>query len=198
MTPGNLRSLKILLLAVCAFLWQSCGGDTPAPVTEQKMRDILFDIQVAEAYSANVDTGAERGKKNADTLAYYYALVLKKHGISLAEWETAIEWYMEHPAAFEPVFTQVIDTANTFKKDEMLNVEDADPASAEQATVQEADSVIKGSEFKPLERPLKAKQLDKPAISDDLSKEIDKEERDVIKKNSKEKREALEKVKNEQ
>ena len=198
MTPSNISVLRILSFVVCAFILQACGRDSSAPLSDQQMRDLLFDIQVAEAYSANVDTGADRGKKNRDTLAHYYALVLKKHGITLEEWETAMEWYMEHPADLDPVLAKVIDTANTFKQEETEHVDGAERISDSTQVAPEGKAVIEETQLKPLQRPLNSKKMDKPAINEDISKEISKEERDAIKKNSKEKREALEKVKNEQ
>lgn len=199
MTPSNISVLRVLSFVVCAFILQACGRDSSAPLPEQKMRDLLFDIQVAEAYSANVDTGADRGKKNRDTLAHYYALVLKKHGITLEEWEAAMEWYMRNPADLDPVLTKVIDTANTFKKEQMEAIDGAESATDSlNVLVPGGDTIIRAAELKPLQRPLNSKKMDKPAINEDISKEISKEERDAIKKNSKEKREALEKIKNEQ
>ncbi len=198
MMQNKINLLKPLFLLLFTLTWLACGSKSSAPISAEKMKDVLFDLQVAEAYSANVDTGADKGKKNQDTLSHYYALAFQKHGIGLEDWEAAMDWYLKHPAVFDSIFKQIIDTANTFKIADK-DASESDSLSAQQQQPEE-DKTIEAATTAPSvqgDRPKRPTVFEKAMIKQDLVDPDSKEELDAIKKKSKEKREALEKVKNE-
>lgn len=199
MMQSKMNWKLILMLPVFVFGFLACGSNKTAPIDSEKMKSILFDLQVAEAYSANVDTGAEAGKKNQDTLSYYYALVLQRHGIGLEEWEDAMEWYLKHPATFDSIFTQITDTAGTFKTKEKKDASETDSLASQQQQPEEDTSMDleAGAPSTGSRRPFRPATNNKVSIKEDLVDPERQAEIDAIKQKSKEKREALEKVKNE-
>lgn len=111
-------TISAVLLAL-SFIFAACGNKSDPPIGPDKMRDLLFDLQTAEAYSNGKFEGDSLGQKanikNQDTLAYYYAMVFKRHDISQVDFEQAIDWYFRHPHELTAVYTKVIDTGNYFK-----------------------------------------------------------------------------------
>ena len=114
-------AVMILGIGICCLSFTSCdrGQEPPIPATE--MGNILFDLQVAEDYSIGkfADSIPHGSEKNTDTLAYYYAIVLKHHHLSLDKLQHALEWYYAHPAAMDSVYRKVLEKANKYKGTDM-------------------------------------------------------------------------------
>jgi len=114
-----MKGTLIAFLLTLSFVFAACGDKNEPPIGPDKMRDLLFDLQTAEAYSNGKFEGDSLGQKanikNPDTLAYYYAMVFKRYGISQIDFEQAMDWYFRHPEELTAVYTKVIDTGNYFK-----------------------------------------------------------------------------------
>ncbi len=119
MMSDNMRVNLIAFLLVLSFVFSACSNKSNPPIASDKMRDLLFDLQTAEAYSNGKFEGDSLGQKanikNPDTLAYYYAMVFKRHNISQVDFEQALDWYLRHPDELTAVYNKVIDTASHFK-----------------------------------------------------------------------------------
>lgn len=120
----------IAFLLPLSFVFFACGNKSNPPINSDKMRDLLLDLQTAEAYSNGKfeedSFGQKANIKNPDTLAYYYAMVFRRHNISQVDFEQALDWYLRHPDELTAVYTKVIDTATYFKtkfgkRDKALN-----------------------------------------------------------------------------
>lgn len=195
----------IPFLLALSFVFVSCGNKSTAPLSSDKMRDLLFDLQTAEAYSTGKFEGDSLGQKanvkNPDTLAKYYAMVFKHHDISQADFEQAIDWYLKHPDELTAVYSKVIDTATYFKtkfgkKDLTIpdsvqfktDIEDAEDTLG--AISSKRDKVPDSFKPDPGSRPV-VPERDIP------SKEEEEGAKKEIRKNSKSMKELLEKVKKE-
>lgn len=87
------------------------------------MRDIILDIQLAEAFSigSGDTTGTNRFKKHPDSLFVYYSSVLAHHGVGLEDFTRAMSWFEDHPEKIDSLFLSVIDELN--HKKAQLNIE---------------------------------------------------------------------------
>lgn len=193
----------ITFLLALSFVFVSCGNKNVPPVSSDKMRDLLFDLQTAEAYSTGKFEGDSLGQKanikNPDTLAYYYAMVFKRHDISQADFEQAINWYLRHPDELTAVYSKVIDTATYFKtkfgkKD--LTIPDSVQLKTDIEGAEDTLTDIGNKREKVLDS---LKPGSRPVVPEREipSKEEEEGAKKEIRKNSKSMKELLEKVKKE-
>lgn len=196
----------IAFLLVLSFVFSACSNKSDPPIRSDKMRDLLFDLQAAEAYSNGRFEGDSLGQKanikNPDTLAYYYAMVFKRHGISQVDFEQAIDWYLRHPDELTAVYAKVIDTANYFKtkfgkKDATLpdslqvKTDTTGIDSAMEERMRKRDKVLDSLRPDPLSNRPVVPERELPF------KEEEEGAKKEIRKNNKSMKETLEKVKKE-
>jgi len=204
--PDNMKVNIIAFLLVLSFVFSGCSSKSDPPIGADKMRDLLFDLQAAEAYSNGKFDGDSLGQKanikNPDTLAYYYAMVFKRHGISQVDFEQAIDWYLRHPDELTAVYAKVIDTANHFKtkfgkKDLVLpdslqsKTDTAGIDTAMEARMRKRDKVLDSLRPDPLSSRPVVPERELPF------KEEEEGAKKEIRKNNKSMKETLEKVKKE-
>lgn len=72
----------------------------PSP---KAMEDLLVDLHFADGVLA--ESGMLYG--NEAELKGYYAAVLAKHGMTQAEFDTALVWYTAHSVKFEKIYPKV-------------------------------------------------------------------------------------------
>jgi hypothetical protein len=108
-----MRCIKPLLLVL---LLSSCNGSNDVPegmdiIPARKLELILYDMQLADVYSLSVraDTTKNYGVKNQDSLSRYYNEILAHHGAGYDQFKKTIDWYKEHPAAFDSVYQNVLN-----------------------------------------------------------------------------------------
>lgn len=76
-------------------------GESP-PVPPSKMELIVTDLELSEAYSL------APGRHAPDSFAKVYRVaVLRKHGLSDTAYQEALDWYYQHPALLDSVYTHV-------------------------------------------------------------------------------------------
>ena len=193
---GFKTCVKLVTAACILFSVASCNSGNSAPIKASVMQAILFDFTTVENYaSLKMMPGAQ--EKNRDTLSKYYALVLQKHHISKEDFSMAMDWYLNHPEEAKIVFDKVVDTATFFKK------KYAKSKPMEMDSESSVDNTKKDTTAPSLQNTL---LKDKPGSNNDLNVKnreeplaspVDKNELLDIKKRNKEKRDALNKVKNE-
>lgn len=115
-SPNNI----LLLLVAATLLIASCTGSTKSepPVPADKMKAILLDIHLAEAYSSLIvaDSAQKRQlNKNADSLALYYKSIFRKHGVDKPKFEEAMNWYALHPKELDSVFGGILPILDSLK-----------------------------------------------------------------------------------
>lgn len=74
------------------------------------MGKILFDVQLAEAYSTMVtkDTVHKLAGRNMDSLGMYYKEILAHHKVSEAEFNNSLAYYREHPDELDSIYTKML------------------------------------------------------------------------------------------
>lgn len=99
------RAFMGLLLAVCLVgSLQSCKPSIPSQyLSEGKMEDVLYDIHIAQAMS-----GVNGGGDNADMIAYRET-VFKKHGITSADFDSSMVYYMRHTKLLHDIYVKLGD-----------------------------------------------------------------------------------------
>lgn len=182
----------VIFLIILTFI--SCQNSEKPPIPPDQMKTILFDLQTAEAYSTLVPEDGVKNvsKKNQDSLAYYIALVFKKHNLDQQTFTAALDWYLQRHDYSDKLYTDIIDTANFFKEKFAIpknkEIEDANSTAIE-ANDEETEVEEKSS---PFSRP-----RDRMEQVDGVSSPVEKEEMEAIKQKSKEQKAALEKVRKE-
>lgn len=85
----------------------SCKPSLPSNIiSESKMEDLLYDYHLAQAM-ANADPGKDGGNAFA-----YQAAVLKKHGVSQAEFDSSMVYYMRHTELLKGIYENLADRMN--------------------------------------------------------------------------------------
>ena len=71
-----------------------------------KMEKVISDIQLAEvaATMAGYDTAQKTTMMSNDSLAVFYAEVLKHHEISLLQFRQSLDWYRQHPDQLDTIY----------------------------------------------------------------------------------------------
>lgn len=186
------RWLGVMLsIGVCSLTVVACNSDQEPPIPVTQMSNILFDLQVAEDYSIGkfTDSIPHGSEKNADTLAYYYAMVLKHYNLSPEQLKAAMNWYYAHPMVMDSVYRKVLDKANKYKgTHEKSTAPLADSAGLAQTDTAAADATIVS--------PAAAPKLDRPARTDvEPADRTENEELQEIRQKNKDIKETLDKVK---
>lgn len=100
----NLRKSKFVLFLVFALttLVMGCKPSVPRQfISEGKMEDILYDYHLADAMAH------AQGNDNASNIVAYREAVLKKYGITQAEFDTSMVYYMRHTDVLEAIYKRI-------------------------------------------------------------------------------------------
>lgn len=104
-----MKKLMICLVAVMALLFSvsSCKPSLPGGVLSKgKMTDILYDYHLALAM-AHMDDNGDKGQSLA-----YREVVLRKHDVTSAEFDSSMVYYMRHTELLEDVYKDLTDRYN--------------------------------------------------------------------------------------
>ncbi len=106
-----------ILVALCILMVSCDNKQSKPPVPVEKMRAVTMDLHTAEYYSQYVKTvsGYHALEKNTDSLAIYYVAILKHHKMSLAEYQEAMDWYIQHPKFLDSLYSEMITRASELK-----------------------------------------------------------------------------------
>ena len=111
-------SLYIILLALCLMV--SCRS---SHLSRQQMVDILVDLHHADATLAAA--GYSIGHHEVQSKCYY--LVLEKHGVTQARFDSSLVWYTQHPERFDKIYPKVVAQL----EQDLKTWEEAHPSLAE-------------------------------------------------------------------
>ena len=95
------RKWAILLLAIIALAACRPHGI----LTSRKMRSVLYDLHRAEAI-LQVE-GLNYG--HDEEVAKYYQVVLDKHHVTKAEFDSSLVWYTDHPQLFNKIYPKIME-----------------------------------------------------------------------------------------
>lgn len=97
--------LGLTLLACALILMQACKPSIPSEyLSKGEMEDILYEFHIAEAMSrANYSA-----QSNGDMITYREA-IFKKHGITSAEFDSSMVYYMRHTKLMHDIYVRLGD-----------------------------------------------------------------------------------------
>lgn len=87
------------------MLLMSCKPTVPSKyLSKSEMADILYDIHIAEAM-----TSVNNDAKDTAAMVTYREAVLKKHDVSLADFDSSMVYYMRHTKLMHDVYEELSD-----------------------------------------------------------------------------------------
>ena len=113
-----LQSFGIFCCAALSLTVLSCNEKHPTPpVSIEQMSAITLDLHTAEYFSQYIKTatGTHALDKNMDSLAVYYTGILKHYGMSLEDYQQAMDWYTNHPELLDSLYAHIITKASELK-----------------------------------------------------------------------------------
>ena len=126
----------LVFLFFLGFLWSasSCKRlEEKPPVSIDKMKNILLDLQLSETYSTGLNTDtlnpAHRFTKNYDSLTLFYASILQHYNLSSVAFKDAMKWYEMNPPMMDSLITMTIEQLSEVQA--KLNIKDYDPKNDE-------------------------------------------------------------------
>ncbi|PZF71442.1 DUF4296 domain-containing protein [Taibaiella soli] len=104
---------SFLLIVVFTSLAFSCKKEEPH-LSQETMRSILTDIQLAETYSTMVlkDSTHPVIDKNMDSLALFYKEIFRHYNVTQEEFQSSIKWYQLHPDEIDSVYARMLGDFN--------------------------------------------------------------------------------------
>ncbi|WP_430812753.1 MULTISPECIES: DUF4296 domain-containing protein [unclassified Carboxylicivirga] len=102
-------SRYFILFLLGAVLW-SCSTRPKVPrhlADEERMTAVLADIYQLESVLSQTRLTYNSAKE--DKVSGYYRNVLDKHGMSKADFDSAMVWYAAHPTVLSDVYEEVIE-----------------------------------------------------------------------------------------
>lgn len=100
----------LLVLFACSSKPKRPEGVLP----KEKMIEVMVDFQLAEAsilYQQN-------HQQNVGFYTYYYYdTILKKHGISRADFRKSIDWYKNHLEEIDDIYGEVLSRLSSMQPD---------------------------------------------------------------------------------
>lgn len=111
------RSIKsiaplILFIGFALFL-SACDGPPKGVLNSNKMADVLVEMHKTDASLSEKGLTFSYYSKKAP----YYNYILKKYGISQAEFDSSLVWYTKNPQRFDNVYDNVISQLTALQKD---------------------------------------------------------------------------------
>lgn len=137
MTLRNNKTLPLRLLLCClaAAAVCACARRPEGVLTNRQMVDVLYDLHTAEGV---LQISGYNYAHDAEVKAYY-GVILAKHGITQAQFDSSLVWYIDHPQYFQRVYPKVmkrlqerhdVETAMLSARDEELKQALADSLAA--------------------------------------------------------------------
>ena len=103
-----------LLLSGMIFFLTACDSRPENVMSQDEMVDFLTDLHKLDgALSVNYYNSAPDSRENV----YYYNALFKKYGISKADFDSSLVWYVSNPKKFNNIYTQVVDNLTQFEVD---------------------------------------------------------------------------------
>lgn len=104
---------RIIILSLFIAILASCGEADKVPngvLPKEKMRDVLLDMQTADAYSVeNGETHAPLPDSIREKrVKLYYRQILDLHHLTLAEFDSSFHFYESHPDRMKEVYDMML------------------------------------------------------------------------------------------
>ena len=95
--------MKKVWLILFAVLMVFAGCRPKGILSSRQMQNVLYDLHRADAIlrQYNLEYGHD------EDLAKYYEVVLEKHGITQAQFDSSLVWYTDHPSRFDKIYPKI-------------------------------------------------------------------------------------------
>lgn len=95
------------------LLFSSCDGRPSDVLNKSKMTKVLVDMHKTDAYMSQT----YYNYNNNPQKDFYYNYILKKYGITKAQFDSSLVWYTKNPREFSEIYDDVIAQLTTFRRD---------------------------------------------------------------------------------
>ncbi len=99
---NNLRHILPCLCFMLVMMLLSCDKKSELVMSESKTEDVLFDYHLADGISRTKRLTAEESKA-------YFEAVLEKHGITRAEFDSSMVYYMKNADKLHAIYVRLSD-----------------------------------------------------------------------------------------
>ena len=90
------------VLVACLLLSCNKYQDEHPPYAPAQMEAVVMDVELADAYTLSL------GMQTHDSaIKAFREIIFKKHGLSEQTYQEYLNWYYQHPAALDSVYTHV-------------------------------------------------------------------------------------------
>ncbi len=96
------KGLSIILLS--ALLWGGCSDRPKGILSEDKMVDVMVDLQIAEAYERSGNADNFLHGKNRELLGRG---VLMQHGVTVEEMDSTLAWYGRNMDEYSKLYKKI-------------------------------------------------------------------------------------------
>lgn len=94
-----------ILAVVVSIVLFSCSNKPDNVLSRREMTDFLVEIHKLDGALNAKGLGSYDNRENL----YYYNALLKKHGITKAQFDSSLVWYTKNPKNFERIYTDVVE-----------------------------------------------------------------------------------------
>lgn len=102
------KSLVVVALAVLSLV--GCKPGIPGKYLQaDEMADILYDYHLADGIS----NSSMQGTRDSITLRTFRANILRKYGVTQAQFDSSLVYYTRHTKLLEDVYTKLVDRFNS-------------------------------------------------------------------------------------
>ena len=122
---------KYIFVLILYSLFFTLSGCRPKGILHSgEMREVLVDLHKTDALLQI--SGLQNASIEEKNL--YYAQVLKKHGITQAQFDSSIVWYTAHPQLFDKIYPKVMaelkdEETRFLEENGLLLAAETEPAS---------------------------------------------------------------------
>jgi len=111
-----MNKTTLLPLILIFLILNSCSDKKAAAragiLPEGKMTQVLVETHLADAI---LYTDESRADEKRDKSLFYYPSILEKYGITKAQMDSSVVWYMKHPEAYARIYENVVKDLDTRK-----------------------------------------------------------------------------------
>ncbi len=98
-----LRTLSFISLLLCVLL-SACSPRPNGVLSARKMEKVLYDIHRADG----ILYVKGYGNRTDETTAKYYEVVLQRHSVTQAQFDSSLVWYTDNPKRFDKIYPKVM------------------------------------------------------------------------------------------
>ena len=104
---------RFILLVTCTLLFSACDNRPKRVLSQRQMTSVLTEMHKTDACMA--ERGLTYGRYS--NKAPYYKFILKKYGITQAQFDSSLVWYTKNPREFDNIYDKVLVNLTSFQKE---------------------------------------------------------------------------------